>query len=226
MELMKISGRLIVLEGPDGVGRTSHARLLSQRLEAQGVATANFGLARSALISEHIEANSGQLHNFGPRTRALLYATDMWDQVVHHIQPALDAGFVVVADRFSFTPVIRESVRGTSEEWLHGLYSSVPNPDMVIVLDAGPRRILHRVIYTDGIAELKGYESGMDLGHSNIPTVSFIHYQKLLRGRFKQLAKENNFPIVSTKGTFEYTHEEIWKHVEPIVSDLIVKSTN
>ena len=57
-------------------------------------------------------------------------------------------------------------------------------------------------------------------------TVSFIHYQKLLRGKFKQLAKENNFPIVSTKGTFEDTHEEIWKNVQPIVSDLIVKSTN
>ena len=81
------------------------------------------------------------------------------------------------------------------------------------------------MIYTDGIAELKGYESGMDLG-INIPTVSFIHYQKLLRNKFKQLAKENSFPIVSTKGTFEHTHEEIWKQVEPVVTDLIVKSTS
>ena len=94
---MRVEGKLIVIEGPDHVGRSLHARLLSERLKAYGVAVSIVGLARSNLLGAHIKNTSIGLHQLSWRTRALLYATDLHDQYIHDIAPLLSAGFVVIA---------------------------------------------------------------------------------------------------------------------------------
>ena len=100
---MSHAGKLIVIEGPDNVGRSLHTRLLSARLKAHGIATHIIGLARSELMGEIVKSRTADMHQLNWRTRSLLYATDLHDQIKHEAEPLLDAGFVVIADRY--TPV-------------------------------------------------------------------------------------------------------------------------
>ena len=87
-------GKLIVLEGPDQVGRSLHARLLSARLEAHGVATFTIGLARSTLMGELLKSHTHHIHQLNWRTRALLYATDLHDQILNGIEPLLELSLI------------------------------------------------------------------------------------------------------------------------------------
>ena len=218
---MVSDGKLIVIEGPDHVGRSLHARLLAERLEAHGVAVSTIGLARSELLGGLIKSHSNELHQLNWRTRSLLYATDLNDQIIHELEPLLDAGFVVIADRYTLTPIIREKIRGGNTRWIEGLYKEVPQPDLTIVLHAGGRRLLNRIIHSNDLASLNGFEAGMDLNNSPSVTKSFLEYQKLLKGAFAEYAEEMDMPIIPTKQSVEQVHKEIWSHVKPIVADVL-----
>lgn len=215
-------GRLIIFEGPDNVGRSTHSKLLCNRLEANGIPTLQIGLARSDLLGSKIKKGSREIHDFGPKTRTLLYTTDLVDQVQHKVIPALNAGFVVVADRYKYTPIIREELRGVDRNWSENNFQFIPTPDKVIILDAGPRRLLNRLIYSGDFIKINHYESGMDIGYNNIPTLSFLEYQEKLRKMFRNLAERENMKIVSTKYEIMNVHNEVWSEVLPIVKDLIV----
>lgn len=215
------AGRLIVFEGPDHVGRSTHAETLRLKLEANGVPVIITGLARSEILGDLIKSGNRDIHDFGPKTRALLYATDLMDQVENIIKPSIDAGFVVIADRYIFTPVIRESLRGVDPDWSMNLYSAAPDPDLTILLKSGPRRLLQRVIYSGNVGTLSRYESGMDLGFSNIPTLSFLEYQSKLKDTFDIFAEDKGFPSISTSQGKDEVSEKIWKEVAPIVNELM-----
>ena len=215
------NGKLIVIEGPDHVGRSLHTRLLAERLEAHGVAVATIGLARSQLLGGLIKSHSDEMHQLNWRTRSLLYATDLIDQIIHEIEPLLEAGFVVIADRYTLTPIIREKIRDGNIIWIEGLYNQAPKPDLTIVLHAGGRRLLNRIIHSNDLASLNGFEAGMDLNISPSVTKSFLEYQKLLKAAFAEYAEENEMPIFPTKQSVKDVHKEIWSHVKPIVKDVL-----
>ena len=214
-------GKLIVIEGPDHVGRSLHARLLSERLKAYGVAVSIVGLARSNLLGTHIKNTSTGLHQLSWRTRALLYATDLHDQYIHDIAPLLSAGFVVIADRFTLTPLIRESIRGGDTEWIQNLYNNIPEPDMTIILQAGGRRLLNRMMHNDSLTQLNHYEAGADLGLSPSITRSFLEYQKLLKKAFMEHATRGQHPVIHTRDAVSDVHKNVWKHVKPCVSHML-----
>ena len=218
---MTTEGKLIVIEGPDHVGRSMHARLLSERLKAHGVAVTIVGLARSTLLGDLIKGSNAELHQLNWRTRALLYATDLHDQYIHQIEPLMAAGFVVIADRYTMTPLIRESIRGGDEEWIRGLYRSMPQPDMTVVLQAGGRRLLNRMMYNDSLTKLNHYEAGADLALSPSITRSFLEYQKLLRRAFMEKAEQGGHPIIHTRATVLEVHGAIWSHVKPSLEDML-----
>ena len=219
---MSLPGRLIVFEGPDHVGRSTHARFVSERLEAHGVASVTFGLARSKLLGDLIKREGPEIHDYGSRTRALLYATDLHDQLLHEIMPAYRAGYVVIADRYTITPAVREEMRGVPISWLQGLYSGAPKPDATIILDIGPRRLLDRILYTQGgLESLSRYECGLDLGLGTTSTTSFLTYQKKMRKKFREIADETDANIVSTNGTPIEVHSRVWEAILPVVSDML-----
>ena len=219
---MSHPGRLVVFEGPDHVGRSTHARFVTERLEAHGVASVTFGLARSRLLGDQIKREGPEIHDYGSRTRALLYATDLHDQLIHEIMPAYRAGYVVIADRYTITPVVREEMRGAPLTWLQGLYDGAPSPDASIILDIGPRRLLDRVLYTQGgLERLSRYECGLDLGLGTTSTTSFLAYQKKMRKRFRQIAGETGAHIVSTNGTPLEVHSRVWEAILPVVSEML-----
>ncbi len=218
---MSHAGKLIVIEGPDHVGRTLHSRLLSARLKANGIATHTIGLARSELMGALVKSRTADIHQLNWRTRSLLYATDLHDQIKHEAEPLLAAGFVVIADRYTLTPRIREQVRGGDGNWIDSLYSDTPEPDALIVLHAGPRRLLNRIMFGEELEALNHFEAGMDLALSTSITSSFLQYQKILRQEFQEAGKKAGAVLIPTRHTVQDVHDRIWESVSPVVEHML-----
>ena len=189
----EIKGRLIVIEGPDASGRSTQIGMLTAHLEAMGHAVLNVGLKRSELISVGIlEAK----RNFaGRKTLSLFYAADFADQLENKIIPALRAGYIVLADRYIYTLMAREAVRGISRRWSHNLFSFALVPDLVFYLDVEPEELVHRVFKKN--AYLDYYESGVDMGLSDDMFESFLMYQRMIAREFRRMKKRYNLLIIN-----------------------------
>jgi len=195
LKRVETKGHLIVLEGPDGSGRSSQIDLIVSHLEAAGHAVITTGLKRSELIGAGILEAKHKLP-LGKKTLALFYAADFADQLEHKIIPALHAGYVVLADRYIFTLMARSSVRGISRSWSHDLFSFAVKPDLVFYLDVPPQELFHRVFQKYG--SLDYYESGADMGLSDDLYESFVLYQKGIAKEFR--AMESKYGIVRIDG--------------------------
>jgi dTMP kinase len=159
----KFAGRLFVIEGADGSGRSTQIAILSQWLEAQGFAVRHMGLRRSTLVAEELEdAKEGNVLTH--TTLSLFYATDFFDQQVHDLVPALRAGLIVLADRYVFTLMARAMVRGADLDWVRNLYSNALVPDAVFYISVSARQLVERNFQKN--STLDYWESGMDLGLS------------------------------------------------------------
>jgi dTMP kinase len=181
---VNLKGSFIVIEGPDASGRSNQIEKITAKLESDGHAVINAGLRRSDLISEGIiEAKKNFV--MGKRTMALYYAADIADQIENKIIPALKAGFIVLADRYIYTLIVRSSARGIDKTWLHKLFSFAIEPDLVFYLDVDPYNLIHRVFKKN--YSLDYYESGLDIGISNDIFDSFIKYQYMLRKEFEKI---------------------------------------
>ncbi|HLX41726.1 MAG TPA: thymidylate kinase, partial [Ktedonobacteraceae bacterium] len=123
-----LPGRLIVIEGTDGVGRTTQLRLLRPWLESSGYAVVDTEMTRSELVGTGLkQAKEG--HTLGPITLNLFYATDFVDRFESQILPALRAGFVVLTDRYIFSLMARALVRGADPKWIRSIYGLALKPD-------------------------------------------------------------------------------------------------
>lgn len=194
----ELTGALIVVEGPDGSGRSTHIQLLTEWLEERGYPVARSGLTRSELVAA--ELDQAKLGNvLSPRTMALFYATDFYDQVENVIVPALRAGAVVLADRYIFTLMARDRVRGADPEWLQSLYSMTVVPDAVFYFSVSPETLSERTLTV--YPTLDYWESGMDLGLSRDWFTSYREYQHLMRAEFEVLGEQYDFEVVDADGS-------------------------
>jgi dTMP kinase len=206
-------GKLIVLEGADGSGRTTEVDLLREWLEVEGHPVVDTGLRRSSLLSEQIEeAKKG--NTLSATTLALLYAADFADQLENKIIPSLSAGSTVLADRYIYTLMARAIVRGASRSWAETLYAFSLVPDLTIFLDAKTDILLHRAIAKYG--SLDYWESGMDLCLSRDRFESFYRYQALLRAEFGVMEKRYGFHRVDANRTPTAVHRETRDLVAPL----------
>src|SRR5881296_2050764 len=143
VDVHNLRGKLIVVEGADGSGRSTQIAQLVHWLEGSGHATAQVGLKRSTLVSEELEqAKQGNI--LSRTTFSLFYATDFADQLENTIVPALKAGFMVLADRYIYTLMVRDLVRGMDEAWLKNLYGISVVPDAVFYLNVSPELLVQR----------------------------------------------------------------------------------
>ena len=191
---IEIAGRLIVIEGPDASGRSTQIELLTTQLEAEGYAVLNTGLTRSEIIGQGILEAKRNI-SLGVRTLAMFYATDFADQLEHKIIPALQAGYVVLADRYIYTLMARNTVRGIRRSWSGNLYSFALVPDMTFYLDVDPYVLVHRVFAKR--QSLDYYESGADMGISKNMYDSFIKYQQRLAREFGILEQKYDLNIIN-----------------------------
>jgi dTMP kinase len=209
----KLTGRLIVVEGADGSGRTTEVGALREWLEIQGHAVVDTGLRRSTLVSDQIDAAKAG-HTLGSTTLALFYAVDFADQLENKIVPALAAGSTVLADRYIYTLMARAVVRGASREWAQRLYGFALKPDLVVFLDARSEILLHRAIAKYG--SLDYWESGMDMSLSSDRFESFFEYQDRLRKEFEWMAPLYGFHTVDANRIAAAVHQDVKRVVAPL----------
>src|SRR5438552_13945164 len=192
MNLTDLTGKLIVVEGTDGVGRSTQIDLLKPWLEQQGRAVLDTGITRSELAGKGIkQAKEG--HTLGRVTLSLFYSTDFADRLENEIVPALRAGFVVLTDRYTYSLMARALVRGIDPAWIRNAYSFALKPDVVFYLRIGVDDLIPRVVFSRGFDY---WESGMDLHPSEDMYESFRKYQTDLLKQFDVLAEEYRFEVI------------------------------
>ncbi|MDB5323594.1 MAG: tmk [Phycisphaerales bacterium] len=184
LPLDSCSGKLLVIEGTDGTGRSTQASMLKEWLEVQGYGVIDTGWTRSKLVGKAItDAKLG--HSLNRLTYCLMYATDLADRMEYQIIPALKSGFIVLADRYIYTAIARGIVRGADPEWLRDLYGFAVVPDLVCYLQLGVKELIPRVLST---GKINYWESGMDMNYGDDLYDSFVTYQGALIEEFDRIA--------------------------------------
>ncbi len=215
VDLANFVGKLIVVEGADGSGRSTQISRLGEWLEGCGYATTQVGLKRSTLVSEELaRAQEGNI--LSRITLSLFYATDFADQLENIILPALKAGLIVLADRYIYTLMARDMVRGMEENWLRNLYGIALEPDVVFYLNVTPEELVQRTFSKN--ASLDYWESGMDLGLSRDMFDSFLRYQTEVQKVFKRLQATYHFTIVDGNQSIEAVNAELRKRIETVLA--------
>jgi dTMP kinase len=205
----RLPGHLIVVEGTDGVGRSTQIELLRPWLELEGYAVSNTGWVRSPLLSDTInEAKAG--HELTVVTFSLLYAADFADRLEHQIIPALRAGFIVIADRYMYTAFARNMVMGADPIWTRQLFGYALTPDLVLYLEIDVDSLVPRVLAGKG---MDYWESGMHLALGNDMFDSFQRYQGSLIDEYNVLAKEFGFVSVDARRSIEAIQSDLRDHV-------------
>jgi dTMP kinase len=210
IDLDELKGSLIVLEGTDGVGRSTHIGLLKQWLENHGHAVLDTGMTRSALAGKRLkQAKEG--HTLGGITMSLFYATDFADRLENEIIPALRAGFIVLTDRYIYSLMARAIVRGSDPEWLSEVYGFALKPDAIFYLRVKIDDLVTRVLQSTGFDY---WESGMDLHMGEDMYDSFVRYQKWLLAEFDKMVDVYGFQVIDASRTIEEVFEDLRKKVE------------
>lgn len=205
VDYSELQGKLIVIEGPDSVGRSTQVARLRVWLEQHGHAVLDTGMARSALAGKGIqEAKKG--NTLGPITMTLYYTTDFADRLENEIIPALRAGFVVLTDRYIFSIMARAIARGEDRAWIERVIGFALVPHKVFYLRAGVKDLVSRVVL--GRGHFDYWESGMDLRFGKDMYDSFVRYQSRLIRVFDSLAATYDLEMIdATRPTEEIFHE-------------------
>jgi len=211
-----LPGRLIVLEGTDGVGRSTQIALLREWVESQGYAVQATGLKRSALAGEGIKkAMDG--HTLGNITANLFYATDMVDRMEKVIIPALRAGFVVLTDRYIYSIIARAIVRGVDPVWICDVFGFALVPDAVFYLHADLPHLIPRVLNARGF---NYWESGKDfLSHGDYFD-AFVEYQTRLLAQFEKMAGEYDFRSIDATQSIRDVFHTLTEDIGAVLADM------
>jgi dTMP kinase len=215
VEIEPYSGKLIVIEGTDGVGRSTHVALLRTWLESIGYAVLDTGMTRSVLAGRGIK-NARAGHTLGRLTMQLYYATDFADRLENQMLPALHAGFIVLTDRYIYSAIARAVVRGADPEWMRAIYGIGLVPDAVFYLRLGSVEELAARVLASGRG-FDYWESGMDLGLGNDYYDSFIAYQKLLLKEFDRMSGEYGFQVIDASRSIKRVENDLKRLITRVI---------
>ena len=152
-------------------------------------------------------------------TYSLLYAADFADRLENQIIPALKSGFIVLLDRYFYTALARDVVRGQNIEWVKNLYEYAPEPDLVFYLDMPVDILLKRIIGTTG---LDFYESGRDVGFSTDFYNSFEIYQNKCLEQYNSMKSEYNFISIDGTKSIQDIHKIMNDEVQKLLDSGIL----
>jgi len=205
----RLRGSLIVIEGTDGVGRSTQIEELIPWLELQGYPVTNTGWTRSTLLSQTInDAKAG--HALTVTTFSLLYAADFADRLENNVVPALRAGFIVIADRYMYTAFARNAVMGADRQWTRDLFGCALIPDLVLYLRIDAEHLIPRVLEGKG---MDYWESGMHLALGSDIFDSFVRYQTRLIREYNRLAREFHFTTVDARKPIDRIQGDLRRHI-------------
>jgi dTMP kinase len=211
-----IPGKLIVLEGTDGVGRSTQIEMLKQWLESSGLAVYDTGLTRSNLAGRDLQAAKDG-HTMGSITQALYYATDFADRIENEMIPALRAGYIVLTDRYIYSLIARAVVRGCDPQWTRRVYGFAVVPNLVLYLRASLPTLLPRVLASGGFDY---WESGADYIHAESRYDSFIRHQEAILDVFGGMVAEYGFEPVDADRQVPQVFDDLRARIAAVVSDM------
>lgn len=179
-------GTLVCVEGIDGSGKSTQLTLLRDWLKSVGQDVIFTEWNSSELISQTTKL-AKKKNMLSPRTFSLLHAVDFADRLKQVIDPALKAGFIVLADRYAYTAFARDVARGVDAKWVRNVYNFAIKPDLAIYFDISPEASMERICANRAP---KFYEAGMDLKLSTDPYESYKIFQGRVIKEYKKMVKE------------------------------------
>ena len=208
-------GKIIAIEGTDGVGRSTQIRMLREWLEVQGYGVIETGWTRSELMQPTIELAKSS-NTLNRLTFVLLYATDFADRLEKEIIPALKAGFIVLSDRYIYTAMARAGVRGVDRTWVRNLYGFAIAPHLVFYLKIDEKSLIKRILQ----ARVMDYwESGMDMKIGDDIYESFRGYQRSLLKEYASMAEEYNFRVLDARRKVEVIQDELRRQIGAFLAE-------
>jgi dTMP kinase len=216
-------GKLFVVEGIDGSGKTTQLALLAKWLSAEGHRVFVTEWNSSVLVKA--ATKTGKKKNaLTPMTFSLLHATDFADRLLYKIIPPLKAGMIVLADRYAYTAFARDVTRGVDRQWVRELYSFGVKPDLTLYfrvpIDVSLDRLMARRM------KLKFYEAGMDLGWSTNPAESFRLFQGKVLDEYDRIVDEYGLEVVDAIGSITKQQQLVRKLVLPYVDGQHMEATD
>ncbi|HWQ45288.1 MAG TPA: dTMP kinase, partial [Longilinea sp.] len=209
------NGKLIVVEGVDGSGKSTQIDLLTKWLRTQG-RVVYFSEWNSSDLVKSTTKLGKQEKMFTPTTFSLLQATDFANRWENRILPMLKAGAIVMADRYAYTAFARDVARGVDPDWVRNLYSFAVKPDLALYFRVNLDVALDRILSSR--AQIKYYEAGMDLGLSDNKTTSFRLFQQRVINQYESMIDE--FGLVVINGTASVEKQQ--KQVRQVVKKVLV----
>jgi dTMP kinase len=208
-------GKIIAVEGTDGVGRSTQISLLREWLEVQGYGVIETGWTRSELMQPTIDLAKAS-NTLNKLTFVLLYATDFADRLEKEIIPALKAGFIVLSDRYIFTAMARAGVRGVDRAWIRNLYGFAIAPHLVFYLKVDEKTLIRRVLQARG---MDYWESGMDLKLGDDIYESFRAYQRALLKEYASMSDEFGFRVLDARRKIEVIQDELRRQIGAFLAE-------
>ncbi len=204
-------GRLIIVEGIDGSGKSTQIKLLQRWFESQGY-NVFFTEWNSADLVKRTTKKGKKKRSLTPTTFSLLHATDFADRLMSSILPPLKAGMIVLADRYAFTAFGRDTVRGCSREWVRKVYSIAPRPDIAFYFRVPIDVALSRI--TMARPMLKDFEAGMDLNLHPDPFESFKIFQGRILDEYERMIDEFGFEVLDATENIAEQQRKVRQIVE------------
>lgn len=206
-------GKLIVVEGIDGSGKSTQIDLLYKWLQTQGKSVYFTEWNSSKLVKSTTRLGKKQ-KVFTPTTFSLLQATDFADRWQNYMLPMLKAGVIVLADRYAFTAFARDVARGVDPKWVRNLYSFAPQPDLALYFKVPLETAVDRIL--SGRAKLKFYEAGMDLNISDNRVTSFRVFQQRILNEYDCMVDEFKLRVIDGSLPVEEQQKEVRRMVKKV----------
>ncbi|MGA3065871.1 MAG: thymidylate kinase [Tepidisphaeraceae bacterium] len=209
-------GKLIVVEGIDGSGKSTQLQLAMRYLQAKGLRPF-FTEWNSADLVKTITKKGKKKMSLTPMTFSLLHATDFAHRLVHGILPPLKAGMIVLADRYAYTAFARDVIRGCQREWVRQVYQFAPRPDLALYFNVPIDVSVSRLI--SGRAKLKEYEAGMDLGLAPDLVGCFKIFQGRILGEYSRIVQEYGLTEIDATRSIGEQQQTVRRYIDEILAD-------
>jgi len=208
-------GKLFIVEGIDGSGKSTQLTLLAQWLRSEGHLVV-FSEWNSSPIVRTTTARGKKRKLLTPMTFSLIHATDFSDRIERDIVPALKAGAIVLADRYVYTAFARDAARGVNRAWVRALYRFATVPTMAIYFRTPLDVALYRIL--SGRPKLKWYEAGMDLNlHSDV-TEAYKIFQRRIQEEYEHIVREFGLAVMDATRPVEIQQRALRELILPYIT--------
>ena len=209
-------GKLFIVEGIDGSGKSTQLQLAMRYLQAKGLRPF-FTEWNSADLVKTVTKRGKKKMTLTPMTFSLLHATDFAHRLVHNILPPLKAGMIVLADRYVYTAFARDVIRGCDREWVRRVYQFAPRPDRAFYFNVPIDVSISRIL--SGRAKLKDYEAGMDLNLSPDPVESFKMFQGDILKEYQQIVGEYGMTEIDATRSIGEQQSQVRDYFDATLAD-------